>query len=103
MKYNPFITLYILDIYTTWLVVPRFVIKYKEYIFPKKLVLALGSWFPLFAKSLTFFYYYELYCHCDRNDYIFIEKRKKESMCHSIVGLVFQRHSFHRAPPHRKK
>lgn len=88
MKYNPFITLYILDIYIAWLVVPRFVIKYKEYIFPQKLVLALGSWFPMFAKSLTFFVIMS-YIAIVTGTIIYLLKKEKKKACAILLLVLF--------------
>lgn len=93
MNYNPFVTLYIVDIYTTWLAVPRFVVKYKEYIFPKKLVIALGSWFPLFAKSLTFFIIIS-YFVIVTGTILFLLKKEKIKACDILLLILFAKDIF---------
>ena len=50
-----YVILYFLDFFTTWLVVSKLIVKYKDCIFPKALVNALGSSFPPFVIGFIWF------------------------------------------------
>lgn len=50
-----YMILYWLDIFTTVAVMQYYTVKYREYIFPQKLVNALGSSFPMFAYYFVIF------------------------------------------------
>ena len=79
-----YVILYFLDFFTTWLVVSKLIVKYKDYIFPKALVNALGSSFPPFV--IGFIWFINICYIVILTETIFYLLKKEKTREHGVKG-----------------
>lgn len=88
-----YVILYFLDFFTTWLVVSKLIVKYKDYIFPKALVNALGSSFPPFAVGFTYFINISYIVILTETIFYFLKKENYKA-CAVLLWILFAKDIF---------